>query len=101
MTRSAGLRGMGAAALDLAYVAAGRADLYWERSLKSWDIAAGIALVREAGGFVTNCEGGDPLAGLSVCCGNETLQHELLAILKAAGRPPAAVPAPVASSGRA
>ena len=42
---------MGAAALDMAYVACGRADLYWERDLQSWDIAAGIVLIREAGGW--------------------------------------------------
>jgi len=48
----AGIRRWGAAALDLAYVAAGRYDGYWERELNAWDIAAGILLVREAGGFV-------------------------------------------------
>ncbi len=46
------MRRWGAASLDLAYVAAGRYDGYWERGLKSWDIAAGIIIVREAGGFV-------------------------------------------------
>ena len=54
MAVAAGLRRMGAAALDLAYVAAGRADAYWERDLKTWDMAAGIVLVREAGGFVSD-----------------------------------------------
>jgi len=53
----AGLRRFGAAALDLAWVAAGRLDAYWERSLSPWDMAAGIALVREAGGFVTDLDG--------------------------------------------
>ena len=48
----AGLRRFGAAALDLAFVAAGRFDIYWERNLSSWDMAAGILLVREAGGYV-------------------------------------------------
>ena len=48
------MRRLGAAALDLAYVAAGRAEVFWERSLKPWDVAAGMLIVREAGGFV--CE---------------------------------------------
>ena len=53
------LRRSGSAALDLAYVAAGRADGFWEIGLKSWDIAAGVLLVREAGGFVGDLNGGD------------------------------------------
>ena len=53
----AGLRRFGAAALDLAYVAAGRFDVYWERNLSPWDMAAGILMVREAGGFVTDLDG--------------------------------------------
>ena len=53
------LRRSGSAALDLAYVAAGRADGYWEIGLNSWDIAAGVLLVREAGGFVGDLNGGD------------------------------------------
>lgn len=52
MPQCAGVRRFGAAALDMAYVAAGRFDGYWERGIKSWDIAAGIILIREAGGFV-------------------------------------------------
>jgi len=52
------LRHMGAAALNLAYVAAGRFDAFWEDGLKSWNIAAGIVLVREAGGYVTDTDGG-------------------------------------------
>ncbi|MEE3098650.1 MAG: inositol monophosphatase family protein, partial [Pseudomonadota bacterium] len=52
MPRCAGVRRFGAAALDLAWVAAGRYDGYWERGLKPWDMAAGLLLVREAGGFV-------------------------------------------------
>lgn len=53
-----GVRRGGSAALDLAYIAAGRLDGYWERGLKAWDIAAGIVLVEEAGGIVTSYEGG-------------------------------------------
>jgi myo-inositol-1(or 4)-monophosphatase len=56
---TAGVRRAGAAALDLAYVAAGRLDAFWEMNLRPWDIAAGILLVEEAGGLVTELFGGD------------------------------------------
>jgi myo-inositol-1(or 4)-monophosphatase len=56
---SAGVRRFGSAALDLAYVAAGRFEGFWEIGLQPWDIAAGIVLVREAGGFVTDVAGGN------------------------------------------
>ena len=79
------LRRLGAAALDLAHVAAGTYDAYWERGLKSWDIAAGILLVREAGGFVTTADGGDdPLGGGSILAGNEVMHRRLLEILRQA-----------------
>jgi myo-inositol-1(or 4)-monophosphatase len=55
----AGIRRFGSAALDLAWVAAGRYDGYWESDLKPWDVAAGLLIVREAGGFVTDFRGGD------------------------------------------
>eukprot|EP01034_Spumella_vulgaris_P016643 gene16643-21245_t len=55
----AGIRRFGAASLDLAWVAAGRYDGFWESDLKIWDVAAGILLVREAGGFVSDFRGGD------------------------------------------
>ena len=55
----AGIRRFGSAALDLAWVAAGRFDGYWESGLKPWDVAAGTLLVREAGGYVTDFRGGD------------------------------------------
>ena len=55
----AGIRRLGSAALDLAWVAAGRFDGYWESNLQPWDVAAGLLLVREAGGFVTDFRGGD------------------------------------------
>jgi myo-inositol-1(or 4)-monophosphatase len=55
----AGVRRFGAASLDLAWVAAGRFDGFWEQGLSEWDVAAGILLVREAGGFVTDFRGGD------------------------------------------
>lgn len=54
-----GIRRAGSAALDLAYVAAGRTDGFWEMGLSQWDIAAGIVLVREAGGFVSDLQGGE------------------------------------------
>ena len=84
----AGLRRFGAAALDLAWVAAGRLDGYWERNLKPWDMAAGLILVREAGGFVTDCDGGDDMfAKGHIVAGNETIQKELLRVLKTRPRP--------------
>ena len=67
----AGVRRWGAAALDLAYVAAGRLDGFWERGLNAWDVAAGILIVREAGGFVEALrEGEQPLHAGSVLAGN-------------------------------
>lgn len=84
--RVAGLRRFGAASLDLAFVAAGRLDGYWERNLQPWDIAAGLIMVREAGGVVSGIEGGDTaLATGHVVCGNETIQRELVKILKPLG----------------
>ena len=59
MSKTAGIRRAGSAALDLAYVAAGRLDGYWESDLKQWDIAAGALLVQEAGGLVTDLNGGN------------------------------------------
>jgi myo-inositol-1(or 4)-monophosphatase len=56
MTAAQGIRRLGSAALDLAYVACGRFDFFWEEGLKVWDIAAGILLVKEAGGMVTDYE---------------------------------------------
>ena len=68
----AGFRRFGAAALDMAYVATGRLDGYWERNLQAWDIAAGQIIVREAGGIVTGIEGHDnALTSRNVVCGNE------------------------------
>jgi myo-inositol-1(or 4)-monophosphatase len=82
----AGLRRFGAAALDLAWVAAGRFDAYWERNISPWDIAAGVALVREAGGYATDLDGGEsPHATGDVLAGNETIHRELMKVLKKAG----------------
>ncbi|MEM8699402.1 MAG: inositol monophosphatase family protein [Pseudomonadota bacterium] len=76
MPISAGIRRQGAAALDLAYVAAGRCDGFWERALRPWDIAAGILLVREAGGLVSRIgsgpAGGNPLPTGDILAGSPT-----------------------------
>jgi myo-inositol-1(or 4)-monophosphatase len=81
----AGIRRTGAAALDLAWVAAGRFDGFWERNLSAWDLAAGLVLIREAGGFATDIDGGDAILDKgSVVAGNEEIQRSLLALLKTA-----------------
>ena len=85
--RVAGIRRYGAASLDLAYVAAGRFDGFWERDLKSWDIAAGIVMVREAGGIVSGLDGDDLLETGSVLAANESLHPQIEACLRAAGKP--------------
>jgi myo-inositol-1(or 4)-monophosphatase len=83
MPACAGVRRWGAASLDLAYVAAGRFDGYWERELNAWDIAAGILLVREAGGFVSAIrEGDDPLEKGAVICANEPLFEPFRKIIR-------------------
>jgi myo-inositol-1(or 4)-monophosphatase len=83
MAEVSGIRRMGAASLDLAYVAAGRMDGYWEIGLSPWDIAAGILLVREAGGFVSDMDGGqDMLDGGSIITGNEVIHRALLKTVK-------------------
>ena len=85
--RVAGVRRFGSAALDLAWVAAGRYDGYWERDLNAWDIAAGILLVTEAGGRVTNANGEDDVLGTgSVCAGNLEIQPQLLDRLRQAAK---------------
>ena len=83
----AGLRRFGAASLDLAWVAAGRVDAYWERGLSPWDMAAGIALVREAGGYVTDLDDRDAmLATGGILAGNEAIHRDLLRVLKEAAK---------------
>ena len=83
MGEVAGIRRLGSAALDLAYVAAGRMDGFWETALSPWDVAAGILLVREAGGFVSDDKGGqDMLDGGSIVAGNETIHRALIKTLK-------------------
>jgi len=78
MASVADVRRLGAAALDLAYVAAGRYDGYWEYGLQTWDIAAGLLLVREAGGYLSEPDGGeDPMSSGDVLAANDHL-HGLL-----------------------
>lgn len=86
----AGIRRFGSAALDLAWVAAGRYDGYWETDLKVWDVAAGILLVREAGGFVSDFRGGDsPIGRSEFLASNGKIQARLHKLLAGAIRKPA------------
>lgn len=83
MENTAGVRRFGAASLDMAYVAAGRYEGYWETGIKPWDIAAGIILVREAGGYVTDRNGGQDMMSLgNVVAANDQLHKALLAMVK-------------------
>jgi myo-inositol-1(or 4)-monophosphatase len=83
MARASNLRRLGAAALDLCFVAQGSYDGFWERGLKPWDMAAGMLIIREAGGFVTDADGGADILGTgSICAGNETIHAQLLALLR-------------------
>jgi myo-inositol-1(or 4)-monophosphatase len=83
--RVSGVRRFGAAALDLAWVAAGRFDGFWERDLNAWDIAAGMLMIAEAGGVVTDADGDDdPLMTGSICTANSDLHPRLLERLRAA-----------------
>ena len=64
--------------VDLAHVAAGRYDGFWESGLQPWDVAAGILLVREAGGFVTDFRGGDqPIERKEIIAGNDAMHSKL------------------------
>ena len=73
---------MGSAALDIAYVAAGRMDAYWERGLNTWDFGAGAVMVREAGGTFGTLDGKQPTSAKDVICGNEAGEPALRAVLK-------------------
>ncbi len=82
---SAGVRRFGSAALDLAYVAAGRVEGFWEVGLQPWDIAAGIVLVREAGGYVSEIYGGrDVLQTGNILAANDHLHTPLGELLRSA-----------------
>jgi len=83
----AGIRRFGSAALDLAWVAAGRYDGYWESALQPWDVAAGILIVREAGGFVTDYRGGDKsIERQEILAANDVLHSRLHKLLAASLR---------------
>jgi myo-inositol-1(or 4)-monophosphatase len=74
---------MGSAALDLAYVAAGRMDGFWEQGLSPWDTGAGILLIREAGGFCSDKSGGQEMFDTGdIVAGNEAIHRALLKTLK-------------------
>lgn len=81
-SKTAGIRRPGSAALDLAYVAAGRYDAFWEMGLKAWDMAAGALLVQEAGGLVSDFNGGnDYLQNGNIVCGNPKCFKQVLQIV--------------------
>jgi myo-inositol-1(or 4)-monophosphatase len=85
MVATAAVRRFGAASLDLAWVAAGRFDGFWEEALSSWDMAAGLLLVKEAGGVATDMTGGERMLTLGhILAANEQLHPQLLKLLKAA-----------------
>ena len=89
MPQVAGIRRFGAAALDLAWVAHGRFDGYWELGIKPWDIAAGELLVREAGGYATDVDDGSPLETGNIVSGNPHLHPKLRTIVAEGMQPPA------------
>ena len=83
MEHTAGIRRFGSAALDLAFVAAGRYEGFWEFGLSSWDVAAGILIVREAGGMVSEIDGrDDPLRGGSILATNSSLYDPIKHLLQ-------------------
>lgn len=82
MKQVAGIRRTGSAALDLAWTAAGRFDAYWERNIKAWDLAAGLILVREAGGFATDLDGEDHMLDKGdIIAGNKEIHRALLSLV--------------------
>jgi myo-inositol-1(or 4)-monophosphatase len=86
MQDSAGIRRTGAASIDLAWVAQGRFDGYWERNIQAWDMAAGIVLIREAGGIVSGIGGRQTMLETgAIVCGNEAIHAALQQRLTAAG----------------
>jgi myo-inositol-1(or 4)-monophosphatase len=84
MPRCAGVRRLGSASLDLAYVAAGRYDGFWERGIQAWDMAAGVLIVREAGGIVRDIDSdeADPLETGAVMAANAEVADSFQALLR-------------------
>ena len=77
------IRKLGSASLDMAYVAAGRCDGFWQRNLNYWDIAAGIILIKEAGGFVTDFNGNDTyIENKTILATNSRINKEMIEVLK-------------------
>jgi len=83
MKNSHGLRRLGSAATDIAYVACGRYDGFYEYGLNPWDVAAGMLLVREAGGAVSDFAGfSDPLFGEHIVCSNQMIFNEFQTVIQ-------------------
>ncbi len=83
LAETAGVRRFGSAALDLAFVAAGRFDAFWERDLNPWDVGAGVVLVREAGGYVSEIDGGaQPMHGASILAANAEIYEQARALIE-------------------
>ena len=77
------IRKLGSASLDMAYVAAGRCDGFWQRNLNYWDIAAGIILIKEAGGFITDFNGNDAyIENKTILATNSRINKEMIEVLK-------------------
>ena len=77
------IRKLGSACLDMAYVAAGRCDGFWQRNLNYWDIAAGIIIVKESGGFVTDFDGGNKyVENKTILVTNAKINSEMIEVLK-------------------
>jgi myo-inositol-1(or 4)-monophosphatase len=94
MGHVAGVRRTGSAALDMAWTAAGRFDGYWERNIKAWDIAAGVVMIREAGGTISDLDGGDQMLETGdVIVGNKEVHRLLLPLLTKRSTSPIVRPA--------
>jgi myo-inositol-1(or 4)-monophosphatase len=100
MAQTGGVRRMGAPSLNLAYVAAGRLDGYWEEGLHPWNLAAGLVLIKEAGGYTSDATGGTRMLDTrSVVAANDSLHHKLSQLLRKATPPaPRAAAAPAAEA---
>jgi myo-inositol-1(or 4)-monophosphatase len=98
LRRSQGVRRAGAAVLDLSYVACGRLDGFWEIRLHPWDVAAGILIVREAGGEATNFEGGlDCVSGRRIVASNGHIHRQMVRVIREGADAP--LPEPIEESG--